>query len=47
MDDIQTFLTYPTKQELNKIKNAAKKVRQSASSFMIIASIERANKLED
>jgi hypothetical protein len=34
MDDIQTFLTYPTKQELNKIKNAAKKVRQSASSFL-------------
>jgi len=40
------FNTYPTKKELEKIKEAAKKSKQSASDFMVLASLKRAENIE-
>jgi len=41
------FNTYPTKEELEMIKAAAKEAKQSTSDFMVMASLIRIKMIEE
>jgi len=46
-DEKIQFNTYPTKEELEQIKAAAKKAKQSTSDFMVMAALIRIKMIEE